>query len=442
MKRNCQNCGKQYEAKRSNSKYCSDNCRVSYFRKREAGEIIISVEAEPKPEKSLKGLVSKDETKNSISQQLNPLYELHADLYKEILEEMKCLRNDRKAIIERSYQTLNKDFGIDKAMLGALLGGVVGYAFTDNYKGAAAGLLLLGAAGYIWGVTDGKEKLPKILDELNKELSHIDKQISELEEQKQNHIKALQTTSKFIPLDLSSLKWKKEKLPEPELPEPKPLNFEGLAEKVSLAVPNSQRENNYKEVSVLSATDLIHKTFNVIPFQEPYKSLIGEPPFGFHGIIYGLPGQGKSTFAIQFANYLASNHGRVLYISAEEGHSKSLVDKVKQQQRLSTMLDIADVSDIETTNNIIRNTHYPFIFIDSADRLGLSAKGIQEIRAISKSSLIVIHQSTKSGEMKGEQELKHDADLVICVDRYQVSTEGEKNRYGGHYTAKINPLGV
>ena len=442
MKKNCLNCGVEYEAQRKSSKYCSDNCRILYFRKRESGEIVVPV-PEPQKKLSLKGIEQDKEGKELRlpKHQLNPLYELHSEYYTNVLEEIESLKEHRSKAIEHNYQMLNKDFGLDKAILTGIFGGIAGYMITDNQKGAGMGLLLLGAGGYLWGIVEGKEKLPKILDAIKKEIADIDYRLSQLEAEKQNHIMALRTTDKFIPINESSRFaqiFKESKLPEPQI---QLFKIEPLPEENTTVELLQKEPQTEKKASILPAIELIKKTFDVIPFQEPYRSLIGEPPFGFHAIIYGLPGQGKSTFAIQFANYLASNHGRVLYISAEEGHEKTLVDKIKQQQSLSNMLDIADVSDAEKATNIIKNTHYPFVFVDSADRLGLSAKAIQDIKAVSKSSLIVIHQSTKSGEMRGVQELKHDADIVIAVDQYQTSTVGEKNRYGVHNTVKINPLG-
>ncbi len=441
MKKNCLNCGVEYEAQRKSSKYCSDNCRILYFRKRESGEIVVPV-PEPQKKLSLKGIEQSKEGKELRlpKHQLNPLYELHAGFYTDVLEEIESLKERRIKAIEHNYQMLNKDFGLDKAIITGIFGGIAGYMIADNQRGAGVGLLLLGAGGYVWGIVEGKEKLPKILDAIKEEIAGIDYRLNQLEAEKQNHITALRTTDKFIPIDESSRfaqMFKESKLPEPQI---QPFEIEGLPEKnitVELLHKEPQTE---RKASVLPATELMKKTFDVIPFEEPYRSLIGEPAFGFHAIVYGLPGQGKSTFALQFANYLASKHGRVLYISAEEGHEKTLVDKIKRQGEISSWLDVADVRNAEEAIQLIQSTHYPFVFIDSADRLQLTAKAIQEIRATSKSALIVIHQSTKSGEMKGVQELKHDADIVIAVDQYETSTIGEKNRYGVHNTVKINPL--
>lgn len=52
MKKKCENCGKEFEAKRSNAKFCSTNCRVKYAQKNnideKTGEIRTSEPAIPK----------------------------------------------------------------------------------------------------------------------------------------------------------------------------------------------------------------------------------------------------------------------------------------------------------------------------------------------------------------------------------------------------------
>jgi|GEM_PF-5341651 hypothetical protein len=435
MKQHCLNCGQEYEAQRKSSKYCSDSCRVQYYHKRQSGQLIIPKGVTRKEVSALQPLrgdgskIIVDVPHASKDQQLNPTYEMHYDLYGGILDHIENLREKRQMCLEKYHETLRKDFGLDKGLIAGILGGIVGYQVAgqeNRWLGAAVGLGLLGLGGYIYGIADGENRLPQILEALRMEIGDLDNQLNQMEIQKANQIRTLESIPKFIPM------------PEQKQQE---FNDAGLRK---VFFPQEARvgasAQTGTQIPVVSATQLAQKTFEVIPFEEPYRSLIGEPPFGFHGIIYGLPGQGKSTFAIQFANYLAGKHGRVLYVSAEEGHEKSLVDKINQQHRLSTMLDIADVSDKERASHLIKTSYYPFIFVDSADRLHLSAKDIQDLRQNTKSSLIFIHQTTKSGELKGEQELKHDADFVIQVSEYHATTVQEKNRYGGHSTLLINPL--
>jgi predicted ATP-dependent serine protease len=130
-----------------------------------------------------------------------------------------------------------------------------------------------------------------------------------------------------------------------------------------------------------------------------------------------MPGEGKSTFAIQFAKYLAENIGRVVYISGEEGFTKTLRDKFMNNDGVSKYLDIAD---LRTFDDVIKNIPaevYNFIFIDSLDNMRIDAEKMKKIRERYKnSSLITISQSTKDGKIRGSNELVHDSDIAVKVE--------------------------
>jgi len=59
--------------------------------------------------------------------------------------------------------------------------------------------------------------------------------------------------------------------------------------------------------------------------------------------MHRTPGEGKSTFAIQFANYLAENIETVIYFSGEEGFSKTMKDKIVRNNAVSENLFLADL---------------------------------------------------------------------------------------------------
>jgi KaiC/GvpD/RAD55 family RecA-like ATPase len=60
--------------------------------------------------------------------------------------------------------------------------------------------------------------------------------------------------------------------------------------------------------------------------------LIGDPSPNFSTMMFGKPKMGKSYLCIDFAVYLACNHGKVLFVAKEEGLDftlqKKLIDKV------------------------------------------------------------------------------------------------------------------
>jgi len=156
--------------------------------------------------------------------------------------------------------------------------------------------------------------------------------------------------------------------------------------------------------------------FGSLPFTSEWSDIFGEPSVNFHCAIHGIAGQGKSTFAIQFANYLAQGFGRVLYIAAEEGFERTLKDKFLNNNAASDSLHVANFRNYEHINRLVQPGYYKFIFIDSLDRLKINAQKLNMIRHRYKdAALITISQATKAGQMRGSYEIAHDSDIVVAV---------------------------
>ncbi len=144
--------------------------------------------------------------------------------------------------------------------------------------------------------------------------------------------------------------------------------------------------------------------------------------------MHGKPGEGKSTFCIQFADYLAKNFGQVVYISGEEGFSKTLRDKVVNNKIDNPHLFFADISSFEQIKTEIENNKFHFIFIDSLDTLRIDVLKLRELRELyPQSAFVTISQSTKDGKMRGSQEIIHDTDVAIKVENGIAVTT--KNRF-------------
>ena len=90
---------------------------------------------------------------------------------------------------------------------------------------------------------------------------------------------------------------------------------------------SEQRGQKLLNKKIISSTELEGMEFNTINFKGVWGDFFGQPSLEFHCIIHGMPGEGKSTFAIQFAHYLAENFGKVVYISGEEGINKTLKEE-------------------------------------------------------------------------------------------------------------------
>jgi hypothetical protein len=179
---------------------------------------------------------------------------------------------------------------------------------------------------------------------------------------------------------------------------------------------------------LISSRELREMNYKCLNFQGRWNEFFGLPAVVFHLAVHGKPGEGKSTFCIQFADYLAKNFGHVVYVSGEEGFSKTLRDKVVNNKIDNPYLFFADISSFEQIKNEIENNKFHFIFIDSLDNLRIDAVRLRELREYyPQSAFITISQSTKDGKMRGSQEIIHDTDIAVKVeDGIAVTT---KNRY-------------
>lgn len=196
------------------------------------------------------------------------------------------------------------------------------------------------------------------------------------------------------------------------------------------AVPNNtgQVYTSKNIGKIISSEYLCELNFPCIIFRDRWAELIGNPSTNFHCVVHGLSGHGKSTFCIIFAKYLADNHGTVLYISAEEGISKTLQDKFLINECTSQNLHVVDVRKYDDIVKYLLPRSYSFVFIDSLNTMKIDAAKLKSIKEMFKySALITICQATKSGNMRGSYEIVHDADIEIKVEDGLATTI--KNRF-------------
>ena len=173
------------------------------------------------------------------------------------------------------------------------------------------------------------------------------------------------------------------------------------------------------QVNIMPSTAFSTLQFNTIGFKDRWLSFIGDPAPGFTAMVFGMPKMGKSYLCVDFAGYLARNHGRVLYVAKEEKLDKTLQDKLKEKDVAHENLTVADgiPSDLSP---------YDFIFLDSVTKLGLTPRDLENLKANNKGkSFIYIFQVTKAGKFKGNNEFQHDVDVVI-----EVPKRGKAIQYG------------
>ena len=170
---------------------------------------------------------------------------------------------------------------------------------------------------------------------------------------------------------------------------------------------------------IMNSMDFANMRFNTLGFKGKWLQLIGDPSTNFSVMVFGKPKMGKSYLCVDFAGYLARNHGKVLYIAKEEGLDKTLQDKLNDKDVKHPNLYVA--SSLPGSLAL-----YDFIFFDSVNRLGLKPEDLNRLKAMyPDKSFIYIFQTTKEGKFRGANTFQHDVDSVI-----EVPEKGKAVQYG------------
>ena len=177
--------------------------------------------------------------------------------------------------------------------------------------------------------------------------------------------------------------------------------------------------------NIMCSTDFTNLKFDTIGFKNKWLDFIGDPAPGFTAMVYGRPKMGKSYLCVDFAGYLARNHGKVLYVAKEERLDKTLQDKLKNKDVAHVNLFVADLLPTDLAD-------YDFIFLDSVNRLGLTAKDLEELKEKNKGkSFIYVFQVTKEGKFRGNNEFQHNVDVVIDLPELGKAVQFGRFNQGG-----------
>lgn len=161
--------------------------------------------------------------------------------------------------------------------------------------------------------------------------------------------------------------------------------------------------------SIMNSMDFANMQFETIGLKGKWLNLIGDPSGNFTAMVFGKPKMGKSYLCIDFAGYLARNHGKVLYVAREEGLDYTLQMKLNDKDVKHPNLFISSILPADLSS-------YDFVFLDSINKLGLAPEDLTRIKAANPTkSFIFIFQATKTGSFRGDNTFQHDVDVVIEV---------------------------
>jgi hypothetical protein len=191
------------------------------------------------------------------------------------------------------------------------------------------------------------------------------------------------------------------------------------------SIKTSLNGTEVKKENIMCSTDFANLEFSTIGLKEKWLHFIGDPAPGFTAMVFGMPKMGKSYLCVDFAGYLARNHGKVLYVAKEEKLDATLQQKLKDKNVAQETLFVAD----EIPKDL---SPYDFIFLDSVNKLDLSPKDLSKLKADNKGkSFIYVFQATKSGKFRGNNEFQHDVDVVIEVPEKGKAVQFGRFNQGG-----------
>ncbi len=195
---------------------------------------------------------------------------------------------------------------------------------------------------------------------------------------------------------------------------------------------------------VRSLSDLKKLQYKILNFTGEWKSLIGEPEVSGSWIIWGLSGNGKTSFVLQLVKYLCSFQ-RVLVLSHEEREKKTWHDAVMRtgfetvKQRFSYCFD-----NYEQLVERLKQKRSPkIVVIDSLQHWRINKKQYYQLLDMFPKTIFIFISHAKGSEPKGEiaDEIRYNSDVKIRVHQF-VAIPVEATRYGGNTSYTIWEQGM
>ncbi len=200
-----------------------------------------------------------------------------------------------------------------------------------------------------------------------------------------------------------------------------------------IELPKKNKVIPEKKEGVLNSNDLMSMNFETIDLTGKWKDFMQEPAKIMKIGIIGRPKNGKTSGSTALANEL-TNHGSVLYNFVDQGFNKN-TQKLWELSGLSQKKNAFACAfrDLNELEKLYASGDYDYVFIDMINnyihQTGIKYFEFEErfIKQYPSVSPILVFESTKGGDFKGDQGWTHILDQLIYTEDFVMESTG---RYG------------
>ena len=158
-------------------------------------------------------------------------------------------------------------------------------------------------------------------------------------------------------------------------------------------------------------------------FTGAWEDSLGRPAKTGTWIIWGQPGNGKSSFAMQLVKYLCK-FDRVIYDSLEESTGKSLqmsLNRHNMEEVNHKLLILDRESMAELSERLSRKRSPGIVIIDSFQYSGLTYQGYKELKEKHSNKLLIFISHAEGVRPDGRiaKKVEYDADIKIFVQGFK-----------------------
>lgn len=174
-----------------------------------------------------------------------------------------------------------------------------------------------------------------------------------------------------------------------------------------------------------SPTEVLAMKRPSFPFTGAWEASLGRPATSGIWIVWGRPGNGKSSFVMQLAKYLCK-FGKVIYDSLEESTGLSFQKSLRRHGMgdVAGRFIILDREPMDALRGRLSRKKSPnVVIIDSLQYSGLTYNGFKQLKEDYpwKLFIFISHAAGLHPEGRVGGKVEYDADIKIFVEGFKAS---------------------